>query len=630
MDNPLHVILLLLAMSVVIVALFRKIHLPPVLGYLTVGLLIGPSVFGLLQNTATTEHLAEFGVVFLLFTVGLEFSLPQLVAMKSTVLVLGGLQVLLSTLVGTSIALLLGADFTNAIIVGGIVSMSSTAIVIKQLNEQLEINSRHGRNAIGILIFQDLAVIPFLIVLPLLNTTGSQNIMASLSLAFVSGAAALIIMLGLGRWALRPLFRNIANARSPELFMLTVLLVALTAAWATSLAGLSLAFGAFLAGAMLGETEFRHQIEAYIRPFRDILLGFFFITIGMQLDFHVVVAQWQLILLIIFGLIFFKGVIIFIIGRLFRLETGVAMRTGMVLAQGGEFGFVIISIAKGNLLQSQIGQTLLAGIVISMIIAPFIIRYNGAIAKYFCRRSYLAKRDNIKTKIEEISKDLKNHVVICGYGRVGQNIARFLELENIPHVALDLDPYVIQEANNAGENAFFGDSTHRELLEAAHIEHARILVIAFDDINATYKVMAHAREIKKELPILVRTRDDLHLEDLMQTGATEVIPEKLEASLAMISHLLLQLDIPAEEIEQRMKDVRANQYLVLRSVFQGFYVGASDEEHRKQLHSVRLAENAYAVGKTVKQLALNEENIHITAVKRGMNKATEPSPSMMS
>jgi len=632
MENPFHAILFVLALSVIVIAAFRRIHLPPILGYLMVGFIIGPSLFNVFEYNEHIAQLAEFGVVFLLFTVGLEFSLPQLFAMKTTVVGLGGLQVIVSAVVGAALSLLLGADYTTAIIVGGIVAMSSTAIVIKQLTEQLEINSRHGRNAIGILIFQDLAVIPFLIVLPLLHDATNQNILIPLSFAFIKGALAFIIMLALGRWALRPLFRHIAAARSNELFMLAVLLIALTAAWATSLADLSLAFGAFLAGAMLGETEFRHQIEAYMRPFRDILLGFFFISVGMLLNINVLISTWSLVIFIVIGLVFLKGIIIIILGRLFRLESGVAIRTGLVLSQGGEFGFAIISLAiKDNLLQDQTGQALLAGIVISMVIAPFLIRFNGAIAKFICRSSYLTKRNQIKTTIEETSKSLSNHVVICGYGRVGQNVARFLDLENINYIALDVDPYVIQEAHTAGENVFFGDATHKELLEAADLQHARILVIAYDDVNATFKVMSHAREIKQDIPILVRTRDDLHLESLMQKGATEVVPEKLEASLALISHLLLQLDVKPEEIEQRMKEVRANQYLILRSVFHGFYIGATDEDNdiRKQLHSVSLPHDAHAIGKTLQQLNLSKDKIVVTAIKRGTEKATETNPDMV-
>ena len=632
MQDSINAIPVILALSVVCVAIFRRIHVPPILGYITVGLIIGPSLLNILTSSSTTTHLAEFGVVFLMFTVGLEFSLPQLNAMKSSVLGLGGLQVFVCSLVGASISVMFGVDTITSMIIGGIVAMSSTAIVVQLLREQLELNSRHGRNAIAILIFQDLAVIPFLILLPLMHDFANQSLIKPLSLAFIKGAIAFIVMLALGRWALRPMFRYIASARSTELFMLTVLLVALTAAWATSLADLSYAFGAFLAGAMLGETEFRHQIEANIRPFRDILLGLFFITIGMKLDTHLLISHTTAVMLVAVFIVVLKAMIIYIIARGFKLEPGVAVRTGLVLAQGGEFGLALISLAmQDNLLPSQLGQTLLAGTIISMVAGPFLIRHNGTFAKALCRESYLGKREQVQSSIKETSNNMSNHVVICGYGRVGQNVARFLEFEQIPYLALDVDPYVIQEARQIGETVFFGDSTHADILEAADVAHARIVVIALDDINATQKALAHLREINSKVPILIRTRDEVYLESLMQTGATEVVPEKFEASLALISHLLKQCGVTHKEIEQRMKDVRSDQYLVLRSVFHGMLTSPLEDtqEARKQLHSVQLPKEAYAVGKTLKQLALSDHKIVITAIKRGQTKLNQPNSDMV-
>ncbi len=631
MEHIFQSILVLLSFSVVTVWLFRRISIPPVLGYLTVGLLVGPHLFGLVEQSIHTQHIAKYGVVFLLFTVGLEFSLPQLMSMKTTVLGFGGLQVLLTSIAGAVIALTLGANYTDAIIVGGIVAMSSTAIVIKQLTEQLELNSRHGRNSLGILIFQDLAVIPFLIFLPLLRDT-SHSLVTPLLIAFLKGLITFTLLLAMGRWLLRPLFREIAATRSTELFMLTVLLVTLAAAWLTHLMGLSAELGAFLAGAMLGETEFRHQIEANIRPFRDILLGLFFITIGMMLNLSLLTEIWYAVILLLAALIIGKLLIIVALGWLFRIEAGVAMRTGLVLAQGGEFGFAILSLAMSDqLISTQTGQLMLLVIVMSMVIAPILIRHNGDIVKRLFHKSYVGQRRKSESILEARSRDLKDHVIICGYGRVGQNIARFLDIEGIPFIALDTDPYLIREANEAGDNICFGDATHRDILKAANIGKCRALVLAFDNENSALKVLEHARENNKEIPILVRASGYDRLDELLQRGATEVVPEKLEASLVLVSHLLSLLDVDADEIKQRIDEVRAEKYLLLRSFFHGDSLGETDriEGTEHQLSSIVLARDAAAIGKTIGELRLPEKGITITAIKRGNAKTTKPNPNMV-
>ncbi len=632
MEHIFQSILVLLSFSVVTVWLFRRIAIPPVLGYLTVGLLVGPHLFGLVEQSIHTQHIAKYGVVFLLFTVGLEFSLPQLMSMKTTVLGFGGLQVLLTSIAGAVTALALGANYTDAIIVGGIVAMSSTAIVIKQLTEQLELNSRHGRNSLGILIFQDLAVIPFLIFLPLLRDDTSHSLLTPLLIAFLKGLITFTLLLAMGRWLLRPLFREIAATRSTELFMLTVLLVTLAAAWLTHLMGLSAELGAFLAGAMLGETEFRHQIEANIRPFRDILLGLFFITIGMMLNLSLLTEIWYAVILLLAALIAGKLLIIIVLGWLFRIEAGVAMRTGLVLAQGGEFGFAILSLAiNDRLISTQTGQLMLLVIVMSMMIAPILIRHNGDIVKRLFHKSYVGQRRKSESIIEARTRDLKDHVIICGYGRVGQNIARFLDIEGIPFIALDTDPYLIREANEAGDNICFGDATHRDILKAANIGKCRALVLAFDDENSALKVLEHARENNKKIPILVRASGYDCLDKLLQHGATEVVPEKLEASLVLVSHLLSLLDVDPEEIKQRIDEVRADKYLLLRSFFHGDSLDETDlidgTEH--QLSSIVLPKDAAAIGKTIGELNLPEKGITITAIKRGNAKTTKPNTNMV-
>ncbi len=375
-------ILILLATAVAVVSLCLRLHLPPILGYLTVGVVVGPHALAWIADAMHTRAFAEFGLVFLLFTIGLEFSLTLLVRMKRAVLGLGGLQVLLSTLIIAAAAYYYLALSTQAaLVLGGIVAMSSTALVIRQLAEQQELHSPHGRNAVGILLFQDLAVIPFLILVA--GPAGTADAMPLLVVlaALAKGGLALLLILALGRWALRPLFRGIDRLGSTELFTLTVLLVALGAAGLTHQLGLSLALGAFLAGMMLGETEFRQQIEAVIRPFRDVLLGLFFITIGMLLDVQLLWMQAPRILLLLVILLLFKWLLITGLCRLVGGGSITALRTGLVLAHGGEFGFAILALAfNTRLFPADLGQVVLTALLLSMGLAPLLIRVNGRLA----------------------------------------------------------------------------------------------------------------------------------------------------------------------------------------------------------------------------------------------------------
>ncbi len=619
----------LLGAAVLMVSLFRRLHLPAILAYLCVGAIAGPYGMGWVADTENTRFLAEFGVVFLLFTIGLEFSLPQMIAMKNVVLGLGGAQVFITTVLGAVIAWLFGMTASGAFVVGGVVALSSTAIVTRQLIEQVELNSRHGRYALGVLLFQDLAVIPFLVVIPTLGGSGEQAIVLPLVFALLKGVAAFFIMLAIGHWLLRPLFTGIAAARSSELFMLSVLLFTLGAAWVTHMSGLSLALGAFLAGMMLGETEFRHQVEADIRPFRDVLLGLFFITIGMLLDVHTLPAVGHWVVLLALAIILFKTLLIFALGRVVKAEPGVALRTGLVLAQGGEFGFALLSLATVHgLMDAHDNQIVLGGTLLSMALSPLVIRYNGALAKRLFAQSYGGGRDRQAQDVQTSATGLNQHIIICGYGRIGQNIARFLDEEGFDYLALDLDPHTVSEARAAGERVRYGDSTHREILQASGLERARALVISYDDAPATIKILQHTRTLRPDMPVLVRTRDDTELERFQKLGATEVVPETLEASLMLVSHLLLLLDVPVARVIRRVRDVRADRYRLLR----GFFHGDESEslEHsqgfRERLHAVTLPDGAYAVGRTIAELDLAASDVQVTAVRRGGIRGPQPGP----
>ncbi len=625
-----HILVLLVA-SVVGVALFKLVKLPAILAYLFVGMVVGPFGLGWIPDSEGTRFLAEFGVVFLLFTIGLEFSLPYLIAMKKEMLGLGGAQVVLTTLATAMVAWMFGMSIEAAIVLGGIMSMSSTAIVTKLLAEKMELTSRHGRASVGILLFQDVAVVPFLIVIPLLGMSSDNSIASELSWALLKGVFVVVVMLAVGHWLLRPVFQRIASFHSAELFTLTALLFALAAAWATHYFGLSLAFGAFLAGMLLGETEFKHQVEADIRPFRDVLLGLFFVTVGMLLDLSALLDVLHWVVLLSLTIILFKAVLITWLATLFGLPKGVGLRTGIVMGQGGEFGLALLALAlSGGLYAATESQVILASIIVTMAISPFLINYNGVLAKRFFRKSYSQNRTKIIEQVETNSHDMSDHVIICGYGRIGQNIGQMLEAQGFSFTALDLDPVIVREAREAGYAVNYGDSTRADMLVAAGLMRAKVLVISYDDVNSSLKIIEQVRIKRKDMPILVRTADDSNLERLQLAGATEVIPETLEASLMLASHVLVLMQVPVTRILRHVQGVRKDRYRMLRGFFHGQDPESIEQsDFRERMHSVTLPDGAFAVNKKLADLSLDDINVVVSAIRRGGIRGPHPDPEMV-
>ena len=614
MHDALRDTIILLAISVIAVALFKRVKLPAILAYLTVGIAIGPHAAGLVQNSDTLHFLAEVGIAFLLFSLGLEFSLNKLISSRRAVVGLGSAQVTLTLFIAGMSAWLLGANKETAFVIGCVLALSSTAIVIKQLGEQLETDSRHGNASVSILLFQDVAVVPMLVIIPAIASNNETSFIIELSYSFATGMGVTIVMLAIGRWLLRPLFHEIASAHSAELFTLAVLLVALLSAWTTEFAGLSMALGAFLAGMMLSETEFKHQIENDIRPFRDILLGIFFITVGMMLNINglLEILHWAILLAII--VILGKALIIMILSqRIMGTPTGVALRTGLVLAQCGEFGFAIMALAVSfNILPPLESQLLLTTIVLTMIATPFLVKYNGAIAKSLAG-SYIQNREMIEDTIAVSADTLHGHVIICGFGRIGQNIAQILTSEGFSYYALDYNVELIQNANKAGYSVDFGDSTHRGILKAAGIERAAIVVICHDNIAAVEKTLTQSKAINPDIPVLVRTQDDTYYSQLTEAGATEVIPETLESSLMMASHVLSILGIPMAKIVRRIQQMRKDKYVSMREFFHGDETNDIEQpdENRKRLTSITLQQGAYAIGQHLTQLNLESKGVSL-------------------
>jgi CPA2 family monovalent cation:H+ antiporter-2 len=625
-------IALLLGITVLAVAVLRRFQVPTVIAYLAAGVVLGPQVLGWLGSDGQSSPVAELGVVLLLFALGLEFSLPRLIAMRRELVVVGGAQVAITLGVMPLLAPLLDVRTETAIVLGAVFAMSSTAIVVKLLAEQTELNLTHGRLAIGVLLFQDLAVVPLLILIPMLASGAEGSIAFGIGRAVVEGALAVTVVLLIGRWLLRPLFHEIASSDSTELFTLAVLLVVVGCAALTHALGLSAALGAFLGGMMLAETEYRHQVEADVRPFRDVLLGAFFIAIGTLLVPRVVLDHWDWVLGALLFVIPFKTALIAFLARTFTADWNGAWRTGLVLAQGGEFGFALIALAlTQGVIRAEVGQVVLAAIILSMAIAPFLIRYNSRIAGRLARSTEEAERETLAQEVAQMPGHHTGHVVIVGYGRVGQNVARFLEKESFDYVALDLDPVRIRTARAAGEPVYYGDGTNPDTLRAAGIERARVLLITYWQTNVALKVLHQARRLNPMVPVLVRTKDDSRLDELMAAGATEVIPETLEASLMVASHLLVLLTVPMSRVVRHINEVRGSRYGLLRSVFRGRDARVIDSTHafREQLETVELSKDARAAGRRLGELGLDEAGILVTAVRREGIVGRNPSPDLV-
>jgi len=619
MHTALSETIILLAISVIAVAIFRRIKLPPILAYLTVGALLGPHAAGLVQQSDTLHFLAEVGIAFLLFSLGLEFSLNKLISNRRAVVGLGSAQVLITLGVVSLTAWLLGTSEETAFVIGSVIALSSTAIVIKQLGEQLETDSRHGNASIAILLFQDVAVVPILVIIPALASDSDTAFMLDLGYSFAMGVVVTVVMLAIGRWLLRPIFHEIASAHSAELFTLAVLLVALLSAWATESAGLSMALGAFLAGMMLSETEFKHQIENDIRPFRDVLLGLFFITVGMLLNFDSLlpILHWAIVLAV--AVIIGKALIIMLLSQMItRADSGVSMRTGLVLAQCGEFGFAIMALAASyQLLPEAESQLLLATVILTMIATPFLVKYNGLLAKKLTG-SYLQNREQTVDRVAARAGKMQDHVVICGFGRIGQNIAKILDAEKRSYFALDYNVDLITNAAKAGYKVAFGDSTHRDILLATGLERAAVLVICHDSVGSAEKTLRQAKAIRPDIPVLVRTQDDTYYSKLTEAGATEVIPETLESSLMMASHVLSILGMPMAKIVRRVQEMRNNKYATMREFFHGEEANDLElpDDVRKRLLSITLPEGAFAVGKHLDELKLSEFDVSLHKNRR--------------
>jgi monovalent cation:H+ antiporter-2, CPA2 family len=636
--STLELVLLYLVAAVLGVVVCRSLKLPPMLGYLVVGVLIGPNALALARDSAAVLYLAEFGVVFLMFVIGLEFNLPKLRSMRTLVFGLGLSQVVLTmagALLGHFLLVMAFAhwhgqpwqmSWQGAVVLGGAIAMSSTAIVVKLMAERLELESEHGKRVMGVLLFQDLAVVPLLVLIPALSSSG-EDLAKAMAWAALKAAVLLTLLLVGGQRLMRWWLTQVARRKSDELFMLNLLLITLGLAYLTERAGLSLALGAFVAGMLVAETEYKHQVETDIRPFHDVLLGLFFITIGMKLDWRPLLDQWLLVLLLTSGPVVVKFVLVAALARAFKAQPGVALRTGLYLAQAGEFGFVLLSLgAEHGLVAPQWVSPVLASMVLSMLATPFLITYSNRIVNRLSASDWLMQSVAL-TSIAKKSIATERHIIICGYGRSGQNLARLLSPERIPYIALDLDPDRVRQAAAAGQSVVFGDAARLQSLMAAGLARAAAVVVSYHDTASALKILKLVQAHAPKVPVIVRTVDDSDIDRLKAAGATEVVPEAVEGSLMLAGHALALVGVPMQRVIRITRDARDARYSLLRGYFHGADDNTVEELHQARLQSVTLHHTARCLGETLSDQALHAVGVSVVSIRRASGGVVEPAPN---
>lgn len=546
--------LVFLAAAVLVAPLLRRLKFSLVLGYLAAGAVIGPHALGMVEDLEETRELADIGVVFLLFAIGLELSLERLKVMRRLVFGMGAGQVAATGLAVAAAGVALGYGLVASAVVGAALALSSTAFVLQLMTERGELATRHGRAVFSVLLFQDLAVVPILIAVPLIAGGGDgESIALALAVTVLKALAALAVIVIAGRQLLRPFYHVIATANAPEVFTAMTLLVVLGIGWATQMVGLSMALGAFLAGLLLSESEFRHQVEADIEPFRGILLGLFFMTVGMTVDIGLALRELLTVLGFLAGLVALKLVVVLGLALAFRMPFAAALRTGALLAQGGEFAFVILGLADTHgLLRDGLGDLLFLVIAISMATTPAVVWLAGRAADLLEHR-----HNQALAGVDERAGELDDHIIIAGFGRVGRTVARLLDAKLVPYVALDTDAQRVREGRRAGQPVFYGDASRLEVLRRLGGERARAVVVTLTTAGqAVDRTVSYLHARFPELPIYARARDPLHARRLEELGAEGTVLETLEASLQLGGAVLRRTGTDWRDIEELIRQLR--------------------------------------------------------------------------
>ncbi len=615
--------LVILIMSVTAIALCRRFKLPPVFGYLIVGFLAGPYTLQLVQSDAYLHTLAELGIAFLLFSIGLEFSLSQMFAMRRIVFGVGIIQVGLTATLLIGIGSFFPIDNIAVIILGLALAMSSTALVIKLLKEQGELHEAHGNIALGILIFQDLLAVPLLL---FVSAIALNDDAASFVYTFLKSMAALTALILMGHFLLPRLFKEVASARSAELFTLSALLVIGISSAITHTLSLPLALGSFIAGIMLGDSAYRYQIESDIRPFKDVLMGIFFISVGMLVNPYVFLNYAHWIIAAALGLIIVKGLVVFAGSMALRFDLEASLRSAISLCHVGEFGFAIITLALSlNLLPQRETEIILSAAIVTLFVAALLVNHNYAISQ----RSRLLRYSKLKTihKLkQETYRSAHNHVIICGFGRVGQIIGQVLKKYDIPYFALDMDPVRIEDAGKGGEPVYYGNSSDENILKALHIQNAKLLITTYIDTPSTLKTLHVSKSLRPQMPVLVRSNDQSQQALLRESGASEIIEDTLESSLSLSLHTLLISGFNPTSVFKDIRNMRNSHYHLLHA----FYQGQEDvQEGKRVLHSLTITPDSAAEGKRLGTICHTDSNLTIQAVRRRGIRGEEPNEQLI-
>lgn len=562
-------IVIILGLAVVVILLFQKLKLPTILGFLVTGIITGPHGLSLIGDTHNIEILAEIGVILLLFIIGMEFSLRNLTLIKRTVLLGGSVQVFLTIGIITAILLLTGMTPGEAVFIGFLFSLSSTAIVLKMLQEKGEINSPHGKIVLGILIFQDIIVVPMMLVTPLM-AGNSDNIVTELLLMAIKGALVIVFVLISARYLVPKLLYLVAQTKSKELFILSVVVICFAVAWLTSTMGLSLALGAFMAGLIISESEYSHQATSNILPFREIFTSFFFVSIGMLLDSEFMLQHLPVILALTIAAAFLKCLVAFAAAKVLLFPVRTSLLVGLSLFQVGEFAFILSKTGiSSGLLSPETYQYFLSISLLTMAITPFVINKYHPISSRLSLLLPIRSNPALNPAAAEQHDpmhDLQDHIVIIGYGINGRNVAKAAKHATIPYVIVELNAITVKTERELGEPILYGDAVHGTILSHVNITKARVVVIAISDADATKRIVASIREISDKVHVIVRTRFVQEMEENYRLGADEVIPEEFETSIEIFTRVLAKYLMPRDEIQQFTNSIRADNYDMLRSL----------------------------------------------------------------
>ncbi len=624
-------IVLLLGLALFTLVLFRQFKIPSIIGFLATGIIAGPHALGFVNNIHEVEQMAEIGVVLLLFTIGIEFSLKELLRIRHLVLWGGGIQVGLTIVLVAVVSILAGFTPAQSVFFGFLVSLSSTAILMKLLMDAGEMDTPHGKAALGILIFQDLCVVPLMLFVPFLGGAGS----GIADIAIVSAKALVVVVIAHfgARFAVPWIFSQVVRTRSRELFILTIIFIGFGTAWLTAEAGLSLALGAFIAGLAISESEYSHQVMGDIIPFRDAFLSLFFISVGMLLDPVFVLSNPLVIIAVVALIVVVKFVVAAGAALALKFPVRVALTSGLILAQVGEFAFVLShSGMKYGLLTEKTYQVFLASSVATMALTPLYLKFASPVAEkassilHRLLPSFLLQGTR-NTGVSHARFPMEGHVIVIGYGVNGKNVAKVLTDNGIKYIAIEANHLTVKSERKKGIKIIFGDASRPETLEHAHIDKARIMVVAISDAAATRRLVSQARSMNKNIHLIVRTRYITEMEPLYALGANEVIPEEFETSIEIFSRVLRNYLVPHDRIEECIGEIRKDSYQMFRSMSRrnSHAVGISSYLAGSELITCRVQAGCAVDGSVLRDgLIKGSSGATILAIKRGDEVVSNP------